>query len=299
MKQHYVKSGELDIYVNYNHTADEAGNGKNQETIIFVHGYPDSDITWSYQLEHFKSKANVAAINLRGSNNSSIPAEREDYNIMQHLPDIEAVADFIAGPGKKFHLVAHDWGALISWVYISTRPYSERVKSYTAISCPHPAVVLDNYFKKIKSMEAEKIADILRQFSKSWYIWFYQLPFIPELMWQMAPRANYNLMLKMAEIPESDDMHRATTSHIQRASIHPINLYRELLRGKKVAMPSGIEVPVELIVPLRDLAIDPATYDNAQDFVHKLNKHLIDDNHWVHRTSHKRVNAIIEKAVNC
>jgi pimeloyl-ACP methyl ester carboxylesterase len=68
---------------------------------------------------------------------------------------------------KKFHLVAHDWGAGCGWTVVQLHP--DRVQSWMALSIPHMAA-----FEQAKKNDPE-------QKVKSWYMGFFQLPLIPEL----------------------------------------------------------------------------------------------------------------------
>jgi pimeloyl-ACP methyl ester carboxylesterase len=50
------------------------------------------------------------------------------------LNDVLQIADEL--DVERFHLVAHDWGAILAWTLAGMEP--ERVASLTAISVPHP-----------------------------------------------------------------------------------------------------------------------------------------------------------------
>ena len=63
------------------------------------------------------------------------------------------------------HLVGDDWGATVAWAVAAEIP--ERLASLTTMSVPHPAAIL-------KAMATS------RQALASWYIYFFQLPRIPE-----------------------------------------------------------------------------------------------------------------------
>jgi pimeloyl-ACP methyl ester carboxylesterase len=63
------------------------------------------------------------------------------------------------------HLVGYDWGATVAWAVAAEIP--ERLGSLTTMSVGHPAAFL-------KAMATS------RQALASWYIYFFQLPRIPE-----------------------------------------------------------------------------------------------------------------------
>merc|ERR1712080_437281 len=44
-------------------------------------------------------------------------------------------------PGKKAHVVGHDWGGAVAWVLAGQ--HTEIVKSLTILNSPHPSVMVD------------------------------------------------------------------------------------------------------------------------------------------------------------
>jgi pimeloyl-ACP methyl ester carboxylesterase len=58
-----------------------------------------------------------------------------DYNYFLLAGDVLAIADTIGWP--SFHLVAHDHGAVLSWVLSASPEGSARIKTLSALSIPH------------------------------------------------------------------------------------------------------------------------------------------------------------------
>ena len=121
--------------------------------ILFIHGWPDSHDTWSHQMEYFSKKFRVGAIDLPGVGESDSPPERNGYHIDNILPLISAAIKPLGA--KKTHLVAHDWGAIISWVFASRPEYASQIASYTAVSGPHPALARENLFDPMGFINVE------------------------------------------------------------------------------------------------------------------------------------------------
>jgi pimeloyl-ACP methyl ester carboxylesterase len=88
---------------------------------------------------------------------------RRDYRVPELVEDVRALID--ASGAQRVHLVGHDWGATVAWAVAAESP--ERLASLTTMSVPHPAAFL-------KAMATS------RQALASWYIYFFQLPRIPE-----------------------------------------------------------------------------------------------------------------------
>ncbi len=99
----------------------------------------------------------------RGYSPGARPTHRRDYRISELAEDIRALID--ASGAQRVHLVGHDWGATVAWRVAQQFP--ERLLTVTPISVPHPGAFL-------------KALVTSRQGLASWYIYFFQLPLIPE-----------------------------------------------------------------------------------------------------------------------
>ena len=267
-----------------------------EDVILFIHGYPDDHESWAKQIEYFSKFMSVVAIDLPGVGKSPPPQDRSAYHIDNILPRISAVIRKI-GSNKKIHLVAHDWGAIISWVFASRPQYQSLIKSYTAISGPHPAMARENMKKKLLSFDPNRLEDFMRQATASYYIFMFQIPFIPELVWQIGGTSLWHSVMKSGGLPEYDSSYDYTKEEVLKRTIHPINLYRELLQGKSIETPSNIPLPVQVIIPRYDFAITPEVYDNISTYVPNLTVHSIASNHWAHRERPDTINRYLHDFV--
>lgn len=64
--------------------------------------------------------------------------------------------------------MCHDWGAFVGSAFVEK--YEQMIQKYVLIGVPHCKV-----FKKLLRSEMD-------QFKKSMYIFFYQMPIVPELL---------------------------------------------------------------------------------------------------------------------
>jgi len=103
------------------------------------------------------------APNQRGYSRGARPTRRRDYRLPELVEDVRALID--ASGAQRVHLVGHDWGGGVAWAFAAEIP--ERLASLTAMSAPHPAAML-------KAMATS------RQALAFWYMYFFQLPRIPE-----------------------------------------------------------------------------------------------------------------------
>lgn len=101
-------------YIFQNSTAD----GEPKGTVVLIHGFPQS----SYQYRHVISPLaeagyNVVAPDLRGAGYSSKPVDGYDKTTLAE--DIHQLVTVHLGITDKVHMVGHDMGALVAYVYAS------------------------------------------------------------------------------------------------------------------------------------------------------------------------------------
>jgi pimeloyl-ACP methyl ester carboxylesterase len=146
-------------------TVDEAGEG--DAVALLLHGFPESRRSWRQQLPALAALGwRAVAPDLRGYGRSSRPAARQDYRIDHLIEDAGALFDALGA--RRRLLIAHDWGALIAWVFAIERV--RPLDGLVIMNVPHPAVYLDH------------IARSPAQWLKSWYVLFFQLPWLPETL---------------------------------------------------------------------------------------------------------------------
>ena len=105
------------------------------ELVILLHGYPQSSWEWHHQLPALAAAGyRAVAPDQRGYSPGARPEGVEHYDITSLVGDVLAIADELGG--HRFHLVGHDWGAIVAWFVAGWHP--GRLKSLTIVSVPHP-----------------------------------------------------------------------------------------------------------------------------------------------------------------
>ena len=104
--------------------------------VLFVHGYPSFWYQWKDQMLEMSRDHLAVGLDMRGYNLSSKPAGLDPYRMKNLVEDLRQVAEKIAGKDRKFVLVAHDWGASVSWVFAMTHP--EMLEKLIIINGAHP-----------------------------------------------------------------------------------------------------------------------------------------------------------------
>ena len=82
----------------------------------------------------------MVAFDQRGYSPLARPENLDSYQISEITKDMFAVADVIGA--EEFHLIGHDWGAVVGWSAVLSNP--SRITSWTALSFPHPAAFGDS-----------------------------------------------------------------------------------------------------------------------------------------------------------
>ncbi|XP_023672389.1 epoxide hydrolase 4 [Paramormyrops kingsleyae] len=160
----YVKIKESGLRFHY-----VAAGERGKPLILFLHGFPEFWFSWRHQLREFKSEFRVVAVDMRGYGESDQPTSTDSYRMDYLLTDIKDVMECL-GYNRCF-LVGHDLGGFVAWLFAIH--YPEMVTKLIVLNCPHPSVFADYTPRH------------LSQLVKSSYMFFFQLPRLPELVFSM------------------------------------------------------------------------------------------------------------------
>ena len=132
--------------------------------VICLHGFPDNAGSFRHQLPALAEAGfRAISVTLRGYECASIP-ENGDYSVEAIAADIYAVIDQLdQGP---VHLVGHDWGAAIAYNAAAAAPH--HFKSLTTMAVPHAGRFARDGLR------------IPRQLQMSWYMGFFNLPWVSD-----------------------------------------------------------------------------------------------------------------------
>ena len=141
--------------------------------VLLLHGFPDSSRLWRNQVPVLVDAGfRVVAPDLRGFGESDRPEGVDAYRITRSVADVVAVLDALGI--ERAHVVGHDWGAGLAWVFAALVP--ERVGRLVALSVGHPNTGRD------PSVE---------QREKSWYMLLFEFDGVAEELltrddWKLA-----------------------------------------------------------------------------------------------------------------
>ena len=105
------------------------------ELVVLLHGFPQSSYEWRHQMGPLADAGyHAVAVDQRGYSPGARPDDDADYEVSLLAGDVIGVADALGA--DTFHLVGHDWGAVVAWAVRAAA--ADRLDSLTAVSVPHP-----------------------------------------------------------------------------------------------------------------------------------------------------------------
>jgi pimeloyl-ACP methyl ester carboxylesterase len=271
--QRHIRGAGLDLAIT------ERGDPAHS-TVLLVHGFPDTSAVWEPLAMLLAERFHVVTYDVRGAGHSDIPSQRADYSLSFLVEDLAAVADAVS-PEKPVHLVAHDWGSIQGWEAVTEDRLAGRFASYTSISGPpldHAAL----WARKHRTSSPRDIGRALRQAVHSWYIVFFHLPYLPQLMGRSANRSLWSKALHRIEGVPSDENWPAATFGSDFA--HGVDLYRaNVLPRMRHPVARHTSTPVQIIVPMKDRYVTPALLDGLEGWATTVWRRPVAAGHWVIR----------------
>ena len=223
---------------------------------------------------------------MRGYGETDRPLNTLDYTLPNLYQDI---VELIPALGHSTAiLVAHDWGGAIAWEVAHRHP--ELVEKFVVMNCPHTRV----FRKTILGTWGQKM--------KSWYMFLFQLPWLPEFI---ISRRNYGYFTAIFRGKKAGVRNQASFSKEDvdaykyvfsqpGALTGPINYIRCIFaRGgsKEESRGKMVEVPTLILWGDEDMFLSRCMADAHGDMVKDLTvKHIPKCSHWVQMDQFEKVN---------
>lgn len=266
---------------------------ENDELVILLHGFPEFWYSWRHQLPLLGRNYHAVAPDMRGYNLSDKPPRKEDYQIELLVGDVLGLIKHL---GKsRAAIVAHDWGAGVAWALAQRHP--EAVTKLAALQVPMPAAWRDNM--------------TWRQFLSSWYMFFFQLPRIPEWWAGRNDFARIDRMYRETSV-RSDAFTTRDIARYKEALRQPgaltasinyyrANIFRSLFRGgvettdDRQKKDGRIRVPTLFVYGEQDVAVIPSTVRDLGRFIDAPYREvrIPDSGHWVQNEAVEEVNVAL------
>lgn len=252
--------------------------------VLLLHGFPEFWYGWRRQIPALASGGyRVWAPDQRGYNLSDKPRDVGAYGLDHLADDVVGLID--ATGRERVCLIGHDWGAAVAWWV--ARLFPERLERLAILNVPHGAV-MERHLRQSPA-----------QLRRSWYIFFFQLPLIPEAALRGGNwRAGLNSLRQTSltgSFSEDDlEMYRRAWSR-PRAMTSMINWYRALLRARPSRRASPrIRVPTLMIWGARDFALGQEMAQPSIDYCDDGRLVFLEQaTHWVQHDEPERVNDML------
>jgi NAD(P)-dependent dehydrogenase (short-subunit alcohol dehydrogenase family)/pimeloyl-ACP methyl ester carboxylesterase len=264
-------------------------------TIVFIHGYPDTKEMWNAVRAELPERFHTVAYDVRGAGESSRPRGNAAYDFERLGDDLLAVVDACA-PGRRVHLVGHDWGGLQGWEFATQPRFEGRLASFTAIAAPSlDQVALSGE----ELLRRGRVLAWLTRLRRSWYIAALLTPGVPTLVWRLGwTRDRWRWMLNNVErVPTGADDPRPS---LASDGIHGAKLYRRNMPRRALSPRADAiaHVPVQLVIPTGDRFISPDYYEPAERYAPRLRRRIVGAGHWAPRAQPERIARWIEGFVD-
>ncbi|MBV9168625.1 MAG: alpha/beta fold hydrolase [Chloroflexi bacterium] len=272
VRLHYVEAGDPD-----------------GELVLLLHGFPECWYSWRLQIDPLAERGlRVVAVDLRGFGRSEKPAGVSAYTLTTLAADVVGCVAQLNHGERAAAVIGHDWGGTIAWSVGSLYPHTTR--RLAIANCP-PGYALRRAWR------------IPRQLLRSWYIFFFQVPRLPELLLRLGNFRFVDQSLAPARQRNPRGVRPQDIAYVRTEMTRPgaltsgLNYYRALVRLRPAdlrRLEQPVSVPTLLIWGDQDPYIDVRL---TRDFLRWAPAgrlvHLPEAGHFSHQEEPARVNQLL------
>ena len=237
--------------------------------IVMLHGFPETSIMWKPLIEKARAAGMAAiAFDQRGYSPGARPQSVDAYVVSELVEDVFSLADALGL--DAFHLVGHDWGAVVAWSAAMAR--HPRLASVTSLSIPHIAAF------------AEVLRDDPEQQRRSRYMAVFRTPVLAEYLFGA-------LNMRLLKAMHGENRGEALDEYVRvfsepGAMTAALNWYRAStpVSPEDVArqVTPAIQVPALFIGGIQDPAVAPAGIKAQNKYIAgPFESHMRDAGHWL------------------
>lgn len=278
---HELTHGEVDVGGGVRLHYVEAGSGP---LVLLLHGFPEFWYSWRRQIGPLAEAGfHVVAPDLRGYNLSSKPSGWRSYDATLLARDVTALVRSFGV--ERANVVGHDWGGVVAYAMAMHEPLA--VRRLVIINVPHTE-------RMLRGLRT------LRQLRRSWYMFFFQLPALPE---RLIARDDFSLLKRLLRADSAaaftdDELELYAEAWAQPGALPAmLNYYRAALRRSPAGVQRSlrpIDVPTLVIWGMRDRHLGSELAEPDRAWVSDVRIEWIPDaTHWVQRDAPERVNELL------
>lgn len=263
IRMHYVTAGEGPL-------------------VLLLHGFPEFWRGWRRQIPALAEGFTVVAPDLRGYNETERPSWGYETDVL--VADVVGLIEALGH--ERAAVVGHDWGGALAW--FTAMGYPQRVERLAVLNCPHPALF------------AHALRANPRQRRRSWYMAFFQLPFLPEAMLSANNYAAVDQLFRGAErrpgtFSDEDLAEYKRVLSQPGALTAALNYYRSggrAILGVARGEAPQIAAPTLLIWGEDDIALGKELTVGTERYAPNLSLRFVPNcSHWVQHEAAAEVNA--------
>ena len=263
--------------------------GDGPKFALLLHGFPECNYSWRHQMPLLAGLGyRVWAPNLRGYGGTSRPGRVSDYRVRNLVDDVAGLID--AAGADETLLIGHDWGGAIAWLFAlaGVRP----LERFIALNIPHPRL----FRRGLRTW---------RQLKRSWYIFFFQMPWIPERILGANGARRVSGMIRGSACRK--DAFPGEVLEVYRKNADQPGAIAAMLAYYRAYIRYGVdddlarsvfkilETPTLMIWGEEDTALGRELTIGTDELVNDLTRHYLPGvSHWVQQEDPETVNAIIE-----
>jgi pimeloyl-ACP methyl ester carboxylesterase len=208
----------------------------------------------------------------RGYSPGARPAGARAYRMSHLVGDALGIADELEM--DRFHLVGHDWGAVVGWALAAAHP--ERVSTWTAMSTPHPRAYLSSIPRSL-------------QLLRSVYTGFFTLPWLPEAVLGAKDATVLSGLLRASGLPRAYAEEYAHAMSDRDALRAALNWYRGA-RVWDLLSVGRVRVPTLFLWGRHDVALGTSAARATRSWAQGNYRFVpLDAGHWLPETQVERI----------
>ncbi|XP_033121190.1 epoxide hydrolase 4-like [Anneissia japonica] len=265
LKLHYVAAGD-----------------RSKPLMLFLHGFPECWYSWRHQMKAFSVNYRCVALDMRGFGESDRPSGKESYRMEVLVDDVKASISALGY--SSCTLVGHDWGSVIAYTCCSW--YPDIVDKVIIINGPHPS----RYFEVLKTNPT--------QFLKAWYIFFFQIPLLPEFALSVGDFPVFKNLFKNIDLTDEQvEVYKYSMSRPGAISAQ-INYYRGLLTSSSSSWLHKdivVNTPTLLIWGVNEEAMVMDVTKGLKKYLTNVSKQYVDAGHCVQQEKPSDVNRLMKE----
>jgi pimeloyl-ACP methyl ester carboxylesterase len=245
-----------------------------------LHGFPEFWYGWRKQIPALaRAGWRVVAPDQRGYNLSDKPRAIRPYHLDLLAGDIAALIGTLGYADAA--VAGHDWGAGVAWWLALMHP--ARVRRLAILNGPHPAA-----FRTALRASG-------RQRRLSWYILFFQIPWLPEALGKAGGWRGWSSALVRSANPgtfSAEDLARYRSAWSQPGATRSMLNWYRALRFLPALPRIPVEPPTLILWGAQDRFLDAKLAQASAGLCRHARVRMFDHaSHWVHLEEAEDVNA--------